>query len=192
VALLKEADGLEPQAFLRMLERQNRAVVEADLVAFFGPRNEVYLRHYRRLVEDGWPQFSWHWPCFLTGGFGWAFYRRAWSSGAGIVGLLALAALLNVLLCVLFLLLMTLQAKSMYVQQGLKWIQRAEKVGLVGEARRSFLAKAGGTSLVAGVLAGPWFAVLTVPWVALSIIAAGQYVIPKFNSQPVIPTISRH
>ncbi len=176
MALLKQDDPSEPEkskhALLRMIERRNQTVVEADLAAFFGPKSEVYLRHYRRLVEKGkhWA-ISWHWPFLLTGGFGWAFYRRAWRLGASILFILVVILVLrnaglNVMGVDALVLAMTVHAKNLYVHHGFRWIQRAENLGLVGEARRSFLEKGGGTSRAAGVLAGPWFALLIIAAVA--------------------------
>jgi hypothetical protein len=85
-----------------------------------------------------------------------------------VIAVLRIAGLKLIGIDVLVLML-TFSAKSTYVQQGFKWIERAENLGLVGEARRSYLAKAGGTSLIAGVLAGPWFALTIIVGVAAAI-----------------------
>jgi hypothetical protein len=181
----------------RMIDPANQAVVETDLAAFFGPKSDIYLQHYRRMVKTGKPwALSWHWPFLLTGGFGWFFYRRAWSIAATLlVTIIAIAILrasgVHTLGADVMIVGFTLMAKTWYVRHGFHQIVHAEKQGLAGDVRRAFLQQKGGTSFLAGALAGPWFAFIFVVGIA-SVIATDADKRPSAMARSVsVPELRR-
>lgn len=139
---------------LRVLDREDQDRVRDELAAFFGPRAEIFLEVYdkmrrrkgaRRLVAYGWS-----WSVFVAG-YPWFFYRKMYgvgaflilvpfginylAGGAGMVGITGGFALF---------------AKSYYVQSGLRRIAKADELGIEGEDRATYLARAGGVSAAAG------------------------------------------
>jgi hypothetical protein len=41
--------------------------VTADLAAYFGPKSEIYLAYYARMVrEQKLAPWGWHWPAFFA------------------------------------------------------------------------------------------------------------------------------
>ena len=103
---------------------------------------------------------TWNWAAFFAA-FPWLFYRKMYVFGTllifvppllgylfGITGNAGVAAGLAV------------STKSLYVQLAMRRLQKADNLGLIGEERQTYLRRAGGVSVLAGVLAGLLYAVL--------------------------------
>jgi hypothetical protein len=150
------------QKQLSALEAPN---LRKDIETFFGPRAEIYLKVFDRTLENlrngkNGSGFGFSLPAFV-GGFVWFFYRRMYLYGAFallapiIAGLLiggsggtSMAAVLG------------LMAKPIYMQWAIARVKKADALGLVGAEREDYLRRAGGVSIVAGVLAGILFLAL--------------------------------
>jgi hypothetical protein len=133
---------------------ENSERIAADLKIFFGPRAEIFLNTYDKMVAHQKTNvFTWSWPGFLLA-FVWFFYRRLYIWGAALI-------LVPIVLAVLFpsltgggMAYIGIIAKSIYVQAGLSRIRKADTLGLQGAEREDYLRRAGGVSLTAGILAG--------------------------------------
>jgi hypothetical protein len=153
------------QSISALLDEADQDRIRADLAIFFGQGGEPYLRFYGRMLAHGRPRrtslMSWSWPAFL-GGFAWFFYRKMYAVGTlllllpvlvdALIGLDASGAVVAV----------SLFAKSLYVQRALRRIIDADDLDLADEERRAFLARAGGVSPLAGLVAGAGYVCLIV------------------------------
>lgn len=136
-----------------------------ELGDFFGPRADKYLAIYDKMRASN-RQFvtAPNWLVLFTG-FPWFFYRRMYVTGTLLIIVPLLAAYLlgftsnagiSAGICV--------WANNHYVRSAIRRLKKADALGLVGEERSDYLRRAGGVSVVAGVLAS----VLLVAAVALA------------------------
>lgn len=155
--------GNQKEKYLAILQAEDQDRIRGDLRTFFGPRAERFLPIYEKFRSNpkGQP-FTWNWVVFFTT-FPWFFYRKMYATGAAIV-LVAVAA--SVLFsnstggsvgAVVFL---ALTANALYVQIGIRALQKADALELVGAQRAEYLRCAGGVSVTAGTLAGISFVAL--------------------------------
>lgn len=147
-----------------LLKFEDQTAFEADLRAFFGKNDEVYVRHALTLAQRNrlWLP-EWHWPAFLTCGFGWAFYRRLYPVGAALFVAQLFAfliasnprmvgfAVILLLIYVAGLIAFTLLARSFYVGFALNAIARANDRRIVAHKRAEYIAKLGGVSMPSGI-----------------------------------------
>jgi hypothetical protein len=142
--------------------------IHADLATFFGPRADRYLKVYERLrpKQVGLSQSSfgmwrnWNWAAFF-GSFVWFFYRKQYLVGAAVVLIpLVLSLFLGAAGTSGIAVAIALSANPVYVTMALRRISKADKLGLHGAERTQYLRRAGGVSLVAGLLAGILYAAL--------------------------------
>ena len=167
------ASGSETQRRKALLHAENAASVAEDLAHFFGPNDIVYLKTYYRMVErQRLFVIGWHWPLFFSY-FAWVFYRRLWALGVTLIaipvvleplgfGTNAAAGGATIGLCIAM--------KSLYVNEGLKQILKADDLEFDGAQRMAYLMQKGGVSLLAGTVAGILYLII----VAVALIAAGR------------------
>jgi hypothetical protein len=143
-----------------LFQRANQDQIREDLRIFFGPRADKYLAIYEKM-RSGNKTFvrAMNWTVFLTT-FPWYFYRKMYITGALIIFLPPLASYLfgftgNVGIAVG----LGSTANRQYVLSGMKRVQKADALGLAGEERQEYLRRAGGVSVLAGVLASLLLAV---------------------------------
>jgi hypothetical protein len=137
-------------------EKADQDAVRADLMGFFGPRPEAYLRYYdkrRRQILDGNKSIAlgWSWSAF-GGGIAWFWFRKLW--GYGLLSLLIpmiadwmpieVGGLLGYLL-------VTTQAKEWCLHTALLALAEADAKELAGAPRGDFLRRKGGVSWVGGM-----------------------------------------
>ncbi len=164
-----------------ILKSTDQASLEADLKAFFVEGELPYLRHANDLAaQDRLFLRSWHWPFFLSMGFGWAFYRRLYTLGAGLFVAQLVTILMGtnprmvglaVILMALYwgaLIAMTLYAKSIYVGFALNAIARANDRRIAAHKRGEYLARAGGVSRASGIAGGALLVLNIVLMIALA------------------------
>jgi hypothetical protein len=160
--------GVRADDYRALFRRAHQDQIQQDLGAFFGPRAEKYLAVYEKMRSRNmtYAPFTANWTVFFTS-FPWFFYRRMYLAGSLIIFLPLLAAYLfgsagnigiGVVLAVL--------ANSQYVLSGMRRMLKADALGLAGEERQEYLRRAGGVSVVAGVLAS----ILFVTMVAVAIL----------------------
>jgi hypothetical protein len=157
-AALFENFQLRKKQLLELIQQeQNQERVRSELATFFGPRPDAYLKVYEkiRFRTDGRKIFpmTWSWPVFV-GGFTWFFYRKMYGAGAALIVVPIVIVLLFGSAGSASLAYFAVSAKSMYVYSALGRILKADSLGLSGAERSDYLRRAGGVSLVAGVLAG--------------------------------------
>jgi hypothetical protein len=140
---------------------QNRVV--ADLRGFFGQRADKYLAIYEKMRASN-KSFvqTWNWVVFFTS-FPWFFYRKMYVAGALVIVVPTLLAYLfgftgNVGAAIG----VAMSANYFYVHAAIKRVSKADALGLVGQERQEYLRRAGGVSVVAGVLSGSLFALAVV------------------------------
>lgn len=146
-----------------ILKTEDREGLEADLKAFFGKNEGPYLQHVAELGERNKLFLArWHWPAFLTLGYGWAFFRRLYPLGlalfaAHVVMVLVATnprmvgiALFLLVIYLTGLILFALYARSLYVGFALNAIARANERRIVAHKRPEYIAKLGGVSLASG------------------------------------------
>lgn len=138
-----------------MFERPDQDRIRDDLREYFGPHADAYLDIYEKMRARKTPFASTrNWVVLITG-FPWYFYRKMYITGTllifvpalinylfGLTGNIGVAAGLYV------------TANSQYVLSGIRRIEKADTLGLIGNERRDYLRRAGGVSVVAGTLAG--------------------------------------
>jgi hypothetical protein len=145
-----------------LFQRADQDQVRQDLGAFFGPRAGKYLAVYEKMRSRNkmYAPVAFNWTVFFTS-YPWFFYRRMYLAGALIIFLPMLAAYLfgfagnagfGAGLAVL--------ANSQYVLSGMRRLLKADALGLAGEERQEYLRRAGGVSVVAGVLASISYAAI--------------------------------
>jgi hypothetical protein len=160
-----------PKEYLALFEDANHERVRSDLRTFFGPRADIYLAIYEKM-RPGAPGHTpfprtWNWTVFLTT-FPWFFYRKMYAVGSVVVlipvvlGLFGVTAGMGGAMAGL-----AIVAKTIYVQAALHRLLKVDALGLTGAEREDYLRRAGGVSVVAGVLAGILFAAM----VGLAILA---------------------
>jgi hypothetical protein len=145
-----------------LFEEVDQGRVLGDLTTFFGPRAGTYLKVYEKMragaARNRIFPMTWSWPVFF-GAFIWFFYRRMYLMGAVLI-------LVPIVLSLLAgpsaggggMVVFAIGAKTVYVQTALSRILKADAQGLAGAERSDYLRRAGGVSLVAGVLAGLLYA----------------------------------
>lgn len=138
-----------------VFQRPDQDRIRGDLQEYFGPRADKYLEVYEKMrASKAGYTTSRNWIVLLTG-FPWYFYRKMYITGTlliflpvllnylfGLTGNLGVAAGLY------------LTANVQYVWSGIKRIEKADTLGLIGDERRDYLRRAGGVSVVAGTLSG--------------------------------------
>ena len=147
-----------------ILKSEDQAQLTADLTAFFGKNEGSYLRHAAVLAaQEKLFLPSWHWPAFLTLGYGWALYRRLYTLAAGLFTAqfittmtgtnprLVPAAVVLLVAYFVMVIFMALFAKSIYLGFALNAIARADDRRIVAHKRAEYIAKQGGTSILAGL-----------------------------------------
>jgi hypothetical protein len=137
-----------------LYQRADQDLVREDLGTFFGPRAAKYLAIYEEMrASNKSSVLAWNWIVFFTG-FPWYFYRKMYLMGAVVV-------FLPPLLSYLFGVTgyggasagLGITANSQYVLSGIRRLLKADALGLMDEERRQYLQRAGGVSVIAGVLA---------------------------------------
>lgn len=142
---------------LGLVNDRDQERVRGELTLFFGPRADVYLNVYDKMrvnsAEGRLFAMTWSWPTFF-GAFVWFFYRRMYGVGA-------LMILVPIVLGLLFptatggsMAAVAIFAKPAYVFSALGRILKADALALTATERSDYLQRAGGVSLVSGVLAG--------------------------------------
>jgi hypothetical protein len=148
---------------MALLAPERALEVADDLAHFFGRNADVYLATYTKMVEDrNLIVIGWHWPLFLTYTI-WVFYRRLWIAGVVLAVLpFALQFLGSGAIPAGFGLVLSLSviAKSLYVNEGLKQILAADEMNLTGPQRMTWLMRKGGVSTAAAILAIVFYVVL--------------------------------
>jgi hypothetical protein len=155
---------LNQESLLALVNDVDQDRVRRDLVTFFGPRAEGYLQTYEKIRAGAnrhrtFPM-SWNWAVFL-GSFVWFFFRKMYLWGAALIVLPIILGLViggtggggTMFAFALF-------AKPLYVHTALARISKANQLSLTGAERDDYLRRAGGVSIVAGVLAGILYAAL--------------------------------
>jgi hypothetical protein len=146
----------------RLLNDVDQERIRCDLATFFGPRSQHFLPVYEKMLANRSRAFplSWSWAVFL-GSFVWFFFRKMYLLGAGLVVLPIILGLViggtgggGVMVS------FALFAKPLYVRTALVRISKADQLSLTGAERDDYLQRAGGVSIVAGVLAGILYAAL--------------------------------
>jgi hypothetical protein len=153
-----------------LFQRADQDQVRQDLGVFFGPRADKYLAVYEQMRSRNKTHapFSFNSPVFFTG-FPWFFYRRMYLVGSLVIFLPLLAAyLFGFAGNVGFGAGLAVLANGQYVLCGMRRLLKADALGLAGEERQEYLRRAGGVSVVAGVLAS----ILFVAAVALAVLGA--------------------
>jgi hypothetical protein len=142
-------------SYTAIFQRADQERVCEDLRDFFGPRADKYLAIYERMRASNKTHVnSWNWIVFFTT-FPWFFYRKMYLAGAGLIFLPMLAAYLFGLTGNAGAMAgVSLIANGQYVLLGMRRLLKADALGLVGEERKEYLRRAGGVSVVAGVLTG--------------------------------------
>jgi len=142
-----------------LFRRADQDQVLRDLSVFFGPRADKYLAIYEKMrARDApWARWNFNVPVFFCG-FPWFFYRRMYLVGSLVIFLPILAGYLfgfqgNAGIAVG----LAVSANNLYVLSGMKRLHKADELGLSGEERQEYLRRAGGVSVVAGVLASLLF-----------------------------------
>jgi hypothetical protein len=152
--------------FLDLLTGEDHENIRRELAIYFGPNADVFLHTYEKMRAKalrGSGRYyvqTWNWPVFVTS-FVWFFYRRLYLFGAvvflmpivlsllfGDIGLAGMWGAFAIL------------SKSMYVQIALHRVLKANRLGLTGAEREDYLRRAGGTSWLAGILAGALYALI--------------------------------
>jgi hypothetical protein len=162
---------------LPLLSDPDQERIRGDLATFFGPRADRYLKVYEKLRADpsmGWFYLpGWSWAVFF-GSFVWFFYRKQYLAGAAAILVpITLSLLFGVAGTTGVAIAFAAIANPWYVYAALLRIMKADTIGLQGAERADYLQRAGGVSLVAGVLAG----VLYVALLGLAIL--GIFIDPK-------------
>jgi hypothetical protein len=164
VQLFKNSWSKDTRPYLELFNDPDQDRVRSDLITFFGPRTEPFLRVYEKMragsAQNRIFPMTWSWSVFF-GAFIWFFYRKMYLVGAMMI-------LIPVILSLLFgptgggggLAGFAIIAKTLYVHAALIRILKADALGLAGVERNDYLRRAGGVSLVAGVLAGLLFAAI--------------------------------
>jgi hypothetical protein len=148
------------EATAQLLGVQNPEQKRADLKTFFGPRADVYLATYEKMLiaqDRGGFVLTWSWPGFLLG-FPWFFYRRMYAIGALLILVPLVIGILFPSASLASMAGIAAYAKYFYVQSALRRTQKADTLGLAGAERADYLHRAGGVSIVAGVLTGLLYA----------------------------------
>jgi hypothetical protein len=149
------------RGYSAVFQRTDQDRIREDLREYFGPRADKYLEIYEKM-RTGKDTGTRNWIVFVTT-FPWYFYRKMYITGTLLI---FLPALLNYLfgftgnVGVAVALCMT--ANKQYVFSGISRLKKADALGLRNEERREYLRRAGGVSLVAGVLSGIFFAAIAV------------------------------
>jgi hypothetical protein len=149
------------QDYSALFQRTDQDRICEDLRTFFGPRADKYLAIYEKM-RAGNRSYApgWNWVVFFTT-FPWFFYRKMYIFGSLLIFLPALAGYLFGLTGNAGLVgALSVSANSQYVQSGMRRLQKADELGLIGERRQEYLRRAGGVSIVAGTLTGILFALL--------------------------------
>jgi hypothetical protein len=138
-----------------IFQRPDQDRIREDLRQYFGPRADKYLEVYEKMrASKAGYTTSRNWIVLLTG-FPWYFYRKMYITGTLLI---FLPALLNYLFGLTGNLGVAtglyLTANVQYVWSGIKRIEKADTLGLIGDERRDYLRRAGGVSVVAGTLSG--------------------------------------
>ena len=159
--------------FVRRHKNSSAAIAdESELQLFFGRNSELYLSHYHRLRKSGRRiSRSWNWPAFFTG-YVWLIYRRFYSLGILLLVISVMPLILALFQIKIHVALgvsisMAMLSKSLYVRHALRQIRIADKRKLAGAERVAYLMRRGGTSPMAGALAGIVLAVQIVLGVAV-------------------------
>jgi hypothetical protein len=143
--------NLDPHRFTATTPKSN---IHADLANFFGPRAATYVAIY----EDVGTEFGirWSWPVFFFG-FAWFFYRKMYLVGATVLMVpivLAFSSSMAVAGVPVALVPVATLGNTIYAYAARRRIEKADKLGLVGDERKDYLQHAGGVSLAAGAVAG--------------------------------------
>jgi hypothetical protein len=138
-----------------LFQRADQDRIHDDLRAYFGPRADKYLAIYEKMRTSNKSYVtSWNWVVFFTT-FPWYFYRKMYVTGSLLIFLPALASyLLGIAGNAGLGAALAISANSQYVLSGLRRLQKADALGLIGQRRQEYLRRAGGVSIVAGVCAG--------------------------------------
>jgi hypothetical protein len=169
---------------------------EQELTLFFGDQPDPYLGDYRRWKSEApgeeiltWRGTHWIWPALFFA-LAWLLYRRLYVYG---FALMAVGILLGLLLPdyagVVGLPLGILLARygsNIYIQRGLRYIDKADARGLTGAARAAYLRRAGGISVV-GLLLGLGATIAAVALPALPALSPPEPVaLPKCDDSEVV------
>lgn len=131
-------------------------MVEHDLLAFAGPRGTRLLPRrrtgWRRALDSAC-------PAALLFSFAWFYWRRLPALGGlillpAVLGQWAGAPMPGIYASFVLHVLGAASGRSLYRQAARRRARRADALGLHGAAREGYLRDAGGTSLLAGSLAG--------------------------------------
>jgi hypothetical protein len=143
------------QDYSALFQRTDQDQICGDLRTFFGPRADKYLAIYERMRASNKSYTrGWNWVVFFTT-FPWFFYRKMYIFGSLLIFLPALADYLFGFAGSAGLAgALAVSANSQYVQSAMKRLQKADALGLIGERRQEYLRRAGGVSIVAGILTG--------------------------------------
>jgi hypothetical protein len=149
------------QNYNALFQRTDQEQVREDLRTFFGPRADKYLAIYEKMrIGNKSYAPGWNWVVFFTA-FPWFFYRKMYIFGSLLIFLPALASYLFGFTGSAGLAgALAVSANSQYVQSGMRRLQKADELGLIGESRQEYLRRAGGVSILAGTLTGILFALL--------------------------------
>ncbi len=152
---------------------------EDELAAFFGPHAEAYLATYRAWqasgAADAHPLLSWRGPlrgdrlwaaCLFP--VPWLFYRKLYGHGAAALTVSLASALLapdivSAIVSIAISALVMRYGKRLYVDRALKATGIADRRGLTGAERASYLRHAGGLSVL-GLVAGMLLFVFPIAW----------------------------
>lgn len=138
-----------------------------DVAAYIGPHAEGFRRVWEKqrtaFAEKGYGiTWSFCWPVFFLS-FVWFFYRKQWLLGAVII-------IIPTVFVILFpsakdsfggaALVLTLMAKSFYLQDALPKIAKIRTAEPDVGLRAAKLQKAGGASIIAGIISGGFYALM--------------------------------
>ena len=128
----------------------------ADLVTFFGPHSDKYLKVYDRLnAKPG--SLSFNWPAFSLA-FVWFFYRKLYLIGAVFMIVPLVMAYVLPFGAGLSGGVFAWFANRAYIGEAKRRIKEANELGLTAEERSDYLRRKGGVSLTAAIGAGLLYA----------------------------------
>ncbi len=137
-----------------------------DVAAFIGPNAErfrpVWEKQRGMILKKGHGlTWSFSWPTFFLS-YVWFFYRKQWLIGGMLI-------VLPVVLIFLFptatgglgglAIVIAMMAKCLYLQDALPRIAKMRATETEGGARQAALARSGGTSKLAAIISGVFYAV---------------------------------
>ena len=170
--------------YTSFLKDPDQASRRAELVAFFGPNADKFLRGYDEqvVIANRAPhektKFSFNarayvWPAFFIGPV-WFFYRKMWAWGAGLTVLVLVLGLIPLRTNFGFPLGVALAfgGGSLYLSHAIKTIEQLRQQSPGGVLDPAQLAAVGGVSKTAGWVGGIIYVLLLLLSIAGLVLAA--------------------